>query len=97
MMFEALKAVSITVKVLLDIILSNMIHGTNTSEERADLKPEDGRMFPQNVLLIHHTLLCLIVVPLPPGKNPFAAKINNNTAWYHHPKDHNLIYNTAHY
>jgi hypothetical protein len=22
-------------------------------------------------------LLCLIVVPLPPGKNPFAVKINN--------------------
>jgi hypothetical protein len=23
-------------------------------------------------------LLCLIVLPLPPGKNPFAVKINNN-------------------
>jgi hypothetical protein len=23
-------------------------------------------------------VLCLIVVPLPPGKNPFAVKINNN-------------------
>jgi hypothetical protein len=23
-------------------------------------------------------MLCLIVVPLPPGKNPFAVKINNN-------------------
>jgi hypothetical protein len=23
-------------------------------------------------------VLCLIVVPLPPGKNPFALKINNN-------------------
>jgi hypothetical protein len=23
-------------------------------------------------------VLCLIVVPLPPGENPFAAKINNN-------------------
>jgi hypothetical protein len=23
-------------------------------------------------------VLCLIVVPLPPGKNPFADKINNN-------------------
>jgi hypothetical protein len=22
--------------------------------------------------------LCLIVVPVPPGKNPFAVKINNN-------------------
>lgn len=33
MMFEALKTVSIKVKVFLDTILSNMIHGTNTSEE----------------------------------------------------------------
>jgi hypothetical protein len=24
------------------------------------------------------SVLCLIVVPLPPGKNPFAVKINNN-------------------
>jgi hypothetical protein len=23
-------------------------------------------------------VLCLIVVPLPPGENPFAVKINNN-------------------
>jgi hypothetical protein len=23
-------------------------------------------------------VLCLIVVPLPPGRNPFAVKINNN-------------------
>jgi hypothetical protein len=23
-------------------------------------------------------VLCLIVVPLPPGKNPFAVEINNN-------------------
>jgi hypothetical protein len=23
-------------------------------------------------------ILCLIVVPLPPGENPFAVKINNN-------------------
>jgi hypothetical protein len=23
-------------------------------------------------------VLCLIVVPLPPGKNPFSVKINNN-------------------
>jgi hypothetical protein len=23
-------------------------------------------------------LLCLIVLPLPPGKNPFAVRINNN-------------------
>jgi hypothetical protein len=23
-------------------------------------------------------VLCLIVVPLPPGKNPFAVKVNNN-------------------
>jgi hypothetical protein len=23
-------------------------------------------------------LLCLIVLPLPPGKNPFTVKINNN-------------------
>jgi hypothetical protein len=86
MMFEALKAVSIKVMVFLDIILSNMIHGTNTAEERADLKPEDGGMFPQNVLLIHHTVLCLIVEPLTLGKNPFAVKINNNTAWLSLPK-----------
>jgi hypothetical protein len=26
-------------------------------------------------------VLCLIVVPLPPGKNPFAVKINNNSKW----------------
>jgi hypothetical protein len=24
-------------------------------------------------------VLCFIVVPLPPGKNPFAVKINNNS------------------
>jgi hypothetical protein len=24
------------------------------------------------------SVLCLILVPLPPGKNPFAVKINNN-------------------
>jgi hypothetical protein len=23
-------------------------------------------------------VLCLILVPLPPGKNPFAVKLNNN-------------------
>jgi hypothetical protein len=27
-------------------------------------------------------VLCLIVVPLPPGKNPFAVKINNNIKKY---------------
>jgi hypothetical protein len=26
-------------------------------------------------------VLCLIVVPLPPGKIPFAVKINNNNRW----------------
>jgi hypothetical protein len=26
--------------------------------------------------------LCLIVAPLPPGKNPFAVKINNNNIIY---------------
>jgi hypothetical protein len=31
-------------------------------------------------------LLCLSVLPLPPGKNPFAVKINNNN----NPEDRNL-------
>jgi type IV secretory pathway component VirB8 len=28
-------------------------------------------------------VLCLIVVPLPPGENPFAVKINNNNKIIH--------------
>jgi type IV secretory pathway component VirB8 len=27
-------------------------------------------------------VLCLIVVPLPPGENPFVVKINNNNNLY---------------
>jgi hypothetical protein len=30
------------------------------------------------LILVLFCVMCLIVVPLPPGKNPFAVKINNN-------------------
>jgi hypothetical protein len=36
--------------------------------------------FDRSVILcdVCYCVLCLFVVPLPPGKNPFAVKINNN-------------------
>jgi hypothetical protein len=34
--------------------------------------------------------LCLIVVPLPPGENPFAVKINNNNNNNNNNNDNNL-------
>jgi hypothetical protein len=41
------------------------------------LKHHDvGRAIAQAVSLV--CVLCLIVLPLPPGENPFAVKINNN-------------------
>jgi hypothetical protein len=36
-------------------------------------------------------VLCLIVVPLPPGENPFAVKINNNTLMPWHPYQLNPV------
>jgi hypothetical protein len=32
-------------------------------------------------LVVVLLVCCLIVVPLPPGKNPFAVKININNYW----------------
>jgi hypothetical protein len=29
---------------------------------------------------MYFCVLCLIVVPLPPGKNPFAVQLNNNNS-----------------
>jgi hypothetical protein len=40
-------------------------------------------------------LLCLIVLPVPPGKNPFAVKINNNNK-YIRPSRGRCIATTVH-
>jgi hypothetical protein len=37
-----------------------------------------------SLLLLHFCVLCLIVEPLPPGRNPFAVQLyNNNKAQEH--------------
>jgi hypothetical protein len=43
-----------------------------------------SRLFERGVLFVMRVIcvLCLIVVPPPPGKTPFALKINNNKKYW---------------
>jgi hypothetical protein len=41
------------------------------------------RMVCYFVRCVYFCLLCLIVVPLPPGRNPFAVQLNNNNNKLH--------------